>query len=266
MRKFLIGAVVLATALITAAVALGVTQRTFNEKFTNSSTGSPVVSKTGSATGALFAEHSEDPSNTDNNKQPASDDVDTDIFPKGAAIIQKAIPQCNATEQDFSQKGDQACPAKSNVGSGSAKVRLKFNGTNDIPATVKLFNGTKNRLFAYVSPTPGQPIVIPTKVTGKPFKTQKLIITVPITCALGTPPNCGSAGEARIVDLSLFIKKVIGKVKKGKKKVKTPFLQTPKTCPKSGHWTFTFTFHHRDNSGTDKNTSDSACKKPKKKH
>jgi hypothetical protein len=263
-RKFLIGAVVLATALITAAVALGVTQRTFNEKFTNKATATPVVTKTGSATGALFSEHSEDPANTDNNKQPISDDVDTDIFPKGAAIVQKAIPQCNATEQDFSQKGDQACPSKSNVGSGSAKVRTKFNGTNDIPATVKLYNATKHRLFAYVSPTPGQPIVIPTVVKGKPGKTQKLIITVPITCVLGTPPNCGSAGEARIVDLSLFIHKVIGKVKSHGKKVKTPFLKTPKTCPKSGHWTFTFLFHHRDNSGTDKSTSTSACKAPKK--
>jgi hypothetical protein len=257
-RKFVIGAVVLATALITASIALGTTTRQFTQFFTNSNSATGAkVTKKNTATGVYFFERSEDPANTDNNKQPIQDDVDTMIFPAGAVINQAAAPQCGATDQDFSQKGDKACPAKSNVGTGAAKVRVPFNGQPDINAGVKLFNGKKKQLIAYVTPTIGQPVVLRTVISGKAGKTQKLTITVPLTCLIGTPPNCK---DARIVELSLFIKKTIANVKKKGKTIKIPLLTTPKKCPASKKWTFTFTFHHRDGSGQETRTSDSPCK------
>jgi hypothetical protein len=252
---------VLAISLITAAVALGVTQRQFVQTFANSAGGSPTT-KPKTVTGISFFEHSEDPQNP-NNHQPIQDDVDTMTFPSGSKIDQTAAPQCGASDQDFSQKGDSACPKKSKIGTGSAKVALKSPApTSDgyIPATVTLYNGKKNTLIAYVNPQGAQPVVLKTVI--KKGTTPKLIITIPVNCVLGQPPSCDPfAGDARIVELRLGISKVVGKKKKKKKTVKVPFLTTPAKCPASGNWVFTFTFHHRDNSGQEVSSSNSPCKK-----
>src|SRR5436190_1600369 len=81
-----------------------------------------------------------------------------------------AAPQCGASDNDFSQQGDQACPKKSRLGTGSAKLRTKFNGPADIPATVTLFNGKKKTLIAYVNPQGAQPVVLRSKLKGKKGK------------------------------------------------------------------------------------------------
>ena len=264
MRKFLIGAVVLATALITAGVALGVVQRTYTETFATTAGGTP-VSKTNTATGTNLAEDSLDPANTANNEQPPQDDLDTIVFPPGSTLDQSATPQCNATDAQFTQKGEAACPKKSNVGSGHARLRTKFNGTQEIQATVTLFNGKNKTLITYVNPVGANPQILRSKVQGTKGKNQKFVIPVPISCVLRTPPDCknsqgASAGDARIVHLDLSIKKVIGKKKKKGKTIKVPLLKTPKKCPASKLWTFTFMFHHRDGSATDVKTSTSPCK------
>jgi hypothetical protein len=262
LRKYVIGAAVLVAALITAALAFGATQRQYTENFAPSATEKPTT-KPNTPTGIYFSEDSQDPTNP-NNHQPIQDDQDTMIFPPGTSIDQSAAPQCGASDNDFMQQGDSACPKKSNLGTGHAKLRTKFNGTNDIPATVTLYNGKKHKLIAYVNPQGAQPVVLRSALKGKKGKNQQLKIPIPINCVLGTPPDCGGpegSGDVRIVHLDLAFKKFIAHKKKHGKKVKVPFVKTPKKCT-SGGWVFTFIFRHRDGSGAETKTSISPCVKP----
>jgi hypothetical protein len=262
-RKFLIGAVVLATALITAAVALGTVQRTFVMTFGKTATATS-TSKPNTATPTFLSEDSLDPANGANFQQPPQDDLDTIIFPPGTTLDQSAAPQCNATDAQFAQKGEAACPKKSNVGSGHARLRTKFQSAGEIQATVTLFNGKNKKLLTYVNPQGANPQIIRTSVQGKKGKNQKFSIPVPVSCVLGSPPDCTSngtsAGDVRIVHLDLTIPKLVLKKKKNGKTIKIPLLKTPKKCPASHKWTFTFKFHHRDGSTTDVKTSDVPCK------
>ncbi|HEX8073868.1 MAG TPA: hypothetical protein VF545_02700 [Thermoleophilaceae bacterium] len=228
--------------------------------FATSATGTPTT-KPNSATGLYLTEDSSDPANSANNEQPRQDDKVTFGLPSGTALNKNAAAKCGASDQDFSQKGESACSKKSNVGSGNAKIRLRIPDSNDIPASVTLFNGKGKTLITYVNPQGAQPIVLRSTVNGKLGKNQTIVVPIPISCVLGSPPNCDpNAGDARISHLDLTIKRVVRKKKKNGKTIKIPLIKTPKKCPASKTWTFTVAFHARDNSVTDNKTSDSPCK------
>lgn len=271
MRKFLIASAVVTVSLVIAAIALASgTQRTYTQTFGSSATGKSTT-KTNAATATYFEEHSEDPTNTANNKQPQSDKEVDVIFPKGSKIDTSVPKSCTATDQDFMQKSTDACSKKSLVGNGHALVRTRFNGTHDVPATVTAFNckkgcykpagsdvKTKNQIILYVNPQGVNPVFIRGTIAGKVGKNQKIVAPIPVICTFGTPPNCGSAGESRIVELDLTINKIKKKVKKHKK----AFLTTPKKCPSSGLWKFTILFKARSAPDTNQSVDSSApCKK-----
>jgi hypothetical protein len=267
LRKYVIGAAVVATALITAAVALALTQRTYKQTFATSATGAP-TKKPGKPSGSFFIETSTDPANTAGNKQPKQDKSVDDIFPAGA-VLNPAIPaSCTADDGAILDSGGAICPAKSKVGSGVAFVRLNGNGTKDIKATLKAYNcqksckpptgsgiATTNELIFYINPQGSNPIVLRGVIQGKAGQTQKLHVPIPINCVFGTPPNCGAAGDIRIVKFSLTIDKV---VKKTAGKPDKAYLTTPKKCPSSKNWLFTIQFHGRDGK-TQTKTSKSPC-------
>jgi hypothetical protein len=267
LRKYVIGAAVVVTALITAAVALAVTQRTYNQTFATSAKGAP-TKKPNKPSGSFFSETSTDPANTTGNKQPKQDKSVDDIFPPGA-VLNTAIPaSCTADDGTILSSGGAICPAKSKVGSGVAFVRLNANGTKDIKATIKAYNcqksckppagsgiATTNELILYVNPQGSNPILLRGTIQGKAGQTQKLHVPIPIKCVFGNPPNCGPNGDARIVKFSLTIDKV---VKKQAGKPDKGYLTTPKKCPSSKNWLFTIKFNGRDGK-TQTKTSNSPC-------
>lgn len=254
------------TALITAAVALAVTQRTFSQTFTakNKAGKVVVVTKPNTFTGTAFTETSTDPANTAGNKQPKQDAFVDDIFPAGAVLNPGVPASCKATDDQIQTSGGSVCPAKSQVGTGIAFVRLNGNGTNDIKATIKAYNcktgckpkaGTPptNELILYVNPQGSNPLTLRGTVQGTAGKTQRLHVPIPINCVFGTPPNCGVAGDARIVKFTLTINKVLNAAKT------KAYVTTPKSCPSSKNWVFTIKFHGRDGKVQTK-TSKSPCK------
>jgi len=254
LRKLLIAAVVAVASLASAAIALAATQHHFKQTFSSldKKSGKLKVTKTpGAPSGTIFHSDSHDPANTSNNQQPASSKEIDVTFPAGTKINAKAIPACAASDSDFFSKGPAACPSKTQLGhfpggcignnkrdkdcSGKATVRLRFPGGGDIHARVYAFNAKNGKITLYINPQGAQPIILRPKLsTGKK---PVLAVKIPILCALGSPPNCGSAGEARLDSLDLTIDKLGSK--------SNPFIKTPPKCPASKNWVFSITYKYR---------------------
>ena len=274
-RKYLIGAFVLAASLIIAAVAIATTTRTYTQNFAtkNFNTGKVTapVKKPGTLAGTYFKERSEDPDNAEENNVPKQDAFVDDIFPKGMVLDQGVPASCKSTDDEI-QQGSKPCPKKSKVGNGHGVLRANAAPSPDIQATIEAFNckskcakssgnssvPTKNQLILFVNPAGANPVILRGTVQGDPGK-QRLHVIVPVNCAFGTPPTCQGNPDIRIVEFELSINKVKKTVTKNGKKTTKPFLRTPKTCPKSGKWTFKILFHGRDGKD-DKKQSKSPCK------
>jgi hypothetical protein len=241
LRKLLIGALTGAVMLAVAAIAMAATETTYSQKYT--------TNKAGKSAGTNFATTSIDNENTSGNNQPAAA-REVDIgFPKGTKINQKAAPFC----KNLDESANDPCPKNTKIGSGTAEVRLKFNGTAPIPADVTAYN-RKGGLFLYVVPSvQGQaPVVL------KPvFNGITLVTKIAPLCVLN---DCGTNGEAVLTKFTLNTKAITKTVKKGKKKTKTVFITTPKTCTAAG-WKFTGTFKYDPPTPTKVLTANQACKK-----
>jgi hypothetical protein len=220
--------------LAVAAIAFAATQTTYSQKYT--------VSKAGKSAGTNFDTTSIDPDNSAENQQPAKTRKLVIGFPSGTKIDQSVKPYCATLDES----ANDVCPKNTQIGSGTAEVRLKFPGSAPIPAKVTAYNRKKG-LWLYVVPqVAGQaPVVI------KPtFQGLKLITVLTPLCVLN---DCATNGEAVLtkfhLDTKAYSKTV--KVKKGKKKVKktTNFITTPAKCTAAG---FKFTADFTYDDGTTK--------------
>jgi hypothetical protein len=261
-RKYLVAAAVAVVALATAVVAIATTQRTYKQDFstatfktnddgTYTTTKGKPTKKPGKPTGSYFIETATDPENTEGNEQPKQDAYVDDFFPKGSKIDQSSAPSCKKTNDEIINSGGKC---KGKIGAGKAVLRTQFSSAPDINASLTAFNcekgckppegsglGSKHQLIFYVNPGGSNQVVLRGTVSTKDG-VPKIHVPIPINCVLGTPPDCGDAGDARIVKFELSIKKYTRKVD-GKTKV---FLKTPKTCPSSHKWPFKIKFHGRD--------------------
>jgi hypothetical protein len=222
--------------LAVAAIAFAATETTYSQRYS--------TNKANRSVGTIFKTSSLDPANTAENQQPAKTRKLVIGFPAGTKIDQGVKPYCATLREDQ----DQVCPKNTQVGSGTAEVRLKFNGSPTIPANVTAYNRKKG-LWLYVVPqAPGQaPVVI------KPtFKGLKLITNLTPLCVLN---DCPKNGEAVLTKFELTTKAF----KKGKGKKTRFFLRSPKTCPKKG-WKFTGDWTYDDKS-TEHKQSFQKCKK-----
>jgi hypothetical protein len=239
LRKLLIGAIAGAVMLAVAAIAYAATETTYSQSYT--------TTKAGKSAGTIFKTSSIDTANTEENQQPAKTRKLVIGFPKGTKIDQSVKPYC----AQLDESANDVCPKNTQVGSGTAEVRLKFPGTAPIPAKVTAYNrksgGTKG-LWLYVVPqVAGQaPVVI------KPtFKGLKLITVLTPLCVLA---DCAKNGEAVLTKFELTTKAY----KKGKGRKTRFFITTPKTCTKAG-WKFTADFTY-DDSTTKHLESHQKCK------
>jgi hypothetical protein len=230
LRKLLVGVIAGALTLAVTAIALAATQTTYSQKYT--------VSKVNKSAGTNFDTSSLDPDNQAENEQPAKTRRLVIGFPAGTKINQTVKPYCAALKED--DPNGNVCPKNTQIGSGSAEVRLKFPGGAPIPADVTAYNRKKG-LWLYVVPTfPGQaPVVIKPEFHGLRLVTNLTPLCVPP----GTPPSCGENGEAVLTKFHLDTKAY----KKGKGRKAKFFIRTPKKCPKVG-WKFTADFTYDDGS------------------
>ncbi len=173
MSRILGGVVAAVVLAMTAAIGqAGETDRAaYDFKLSAKSPGTP----TGMSIDALF-KHPEDP----DAKPPALDTAELKL-PRGMQIDDDAVPQCDATDDDFQLQGREACPADTQVGRGAVTVMLgvapadpqtldivAFNGDGEIVEVV-FFSGTNvvagidrvtiedDRLVAHPPSPPGGP-------------------------------------------------------------------------------------------------------------
>jgi gas vesicle protein len=246
LRKLFLGAIVGAVVLAVAAIAYAETTTTYTQSYT--------TNKAGKSAGTHFNTTSIDPANTDKNQQPKKTRKLVIGFPKGTKIDQTVKPYCTELRED--DPDGNVCPKNTQIGSGSAEVRLQFGGDGGIiPAKVTAYNrksdGNKG-LFLYVVPqVAGQaPVVI------KPvFQGTKLVTNLtPLCVPPGTPPSCGDLGEAVLTKFKLDTKAY----KKGKGKKVKYFIKTPTKCSKTWKFTADFTY---DDASTKHLESTQKCKK-----
>jgi hypothetical protein len=250
MRKFAVGALVGVLVLAVAAVAMADTNQTYKQTFSQK--------KAGASTGTTFSTTSTDPQNTGRNEQPKRTTQFNITFPKGTVIDNKALPQCKATEEDFTNADnpDDACPG-SKIGNGTVKARLPISGSDDLTGTVTGYNG-KGKLLLWVvvqSPLGNQTLLIEGKLKSSK-KATTLKTPVPPSCVPpGIPSNdCkDGAGTPQYAILTSFNLKTMA-YKKGKK----TYMKTPAKCSKT--WSFAADITYDDNSHF-KTTSKTPCKK-----
>jgi hypothetical protein len=235
-RKLLLGAVIGAVMLATAAIAIAATETTYSQSYSKN--------KAGSSAGTIFKTSSIDPANTAENQQPAKTRKLVIGFPAGTKFDQSVKPYC----AQLVESNNDPCPKNTQIGSGTAEVRLKFPGGAPIPATVTAYNRKKG-LWLYVVPSvSGQaPVVI------KPtFQGLKLITILTPLCVLN---DCAKNGEAVLTKFEL----TTNAYKKGKGKKTRFFQRSPKTCPAAG-WLFAADWTY-DDATTEHKTSIQKCKK-----
>jgi gas vesicle protein len=215
LRKLLIGALAGVVVLAVAAIAYAATETTYSQSYTKN--------KVKASVGTIFKTSSIDEANTEENQQPKKTRKLVIGFPAGSKIDQGVKPYC----KELDESANDPCPKNTKIGSGTAEVRLKFNGTAPIPANVTAYNRKKG-LWLYVVPqVAGQaPVVI------KPnFKGLKLITNLTPLCVLN---DCAKNGEAVLTKFELKT----NAYKKGKGKKTRYFLRAPATCTSKG-WKFT---------------------------
>jgi hypothetical protein len=255
MRKLAVGALVGALVLAMATIAIADTVQTYKQSFS--------ATKTSASTGTTFSTTSTDASNTSRNSQPKRTTEFDITFPKGTIIDNKALPQCKATEEDFTNADnpDSACPG-AKIGSGDVKARLPIAGSPDLTGTVTGYNG-KGKLLLWVvvqSPLGNQTLLIQGKLKSSKTKTT-LNTPVPASCVPpGIPSNqCkdgdGNSQYAILTSFSLKTKKATS----GKGKKKQTYMTTPAKCS-GGKWTFNADITYDDNSHFT-SASTTPCKK-----
>lgn len=246
MRKLVVVALAGILTLAVAAIAIaaegtsGTTVQNYDQTYSQK--------KVNKSTGTTFRTSSTDESNTAKNRQPKRVTNFDIAFPAGTKIDNKAAPQCKATDTDFAnaEDPDDACPAKSKLGSGKVAARLPFDSPlGDVDGVVTAYNAPKGLLLFVNLQEANQTLVLRPKFSGRNLRT-----TVPHSCV---PPNrpdqgCrpGGTGEpqdAVLVDFQLKTKPVVS----GKGKKRRQLITTPKTCP-SGGWTFQASIKYADGS------------------
>jgi hypothetical protein len=237
LRKLFIGALVGALALAVAAIAFGATTQTYSQTFSKSNAGA--------STGTSFKTSSSDPANPKNQQPKAVREFDIK-FPAGSKVNYKAVPVCNASDDDILTNppgSPQAACKKSVIGSGKASARLPF-AVPDIQATVTAFNA-KKALILYVQPQGSNSFVLRPKFKGNVNNGPTLATKVPPNCI---PPSTNQGGFCRnapggpVQDeaiLNHFELKTLAN-----KKGKNVLMTTPKKC--KGTWTFTANLTYAD--------------------
>jgi hypothetical protein len=148
-------------------------------------------------------------------------------FPTGGKWNGSKFPKCSQAVLEDPNKGPNACPAKSKIGSGKGVGYAKpFFDT--VPADLTLYNGG-NSVLVWVFPTTvGPTFVTPCTIVGG----YNLDCKIPRIQTLPNRPDAavGTVNTSTVAKI----------IKKGKKKY--PLIVTPKKCKGSWKSSATFSF------------------------
>lgn len=159
------------------------------------------------------------------------------VFPSGTRLDLGAVRACRASDQEITRAGPSVCPAASRVGSGSARLALGSTGTLDTRLTV--FDGGRRIILVFTSASGSVVRVLSGTISGTHVKA-----TIPRMVL-------SSGGEVAVTRFALQLR-AAGTAKR-------PFIRTPRTCPRTGRWTFTYLPRYDPPYGVQRSTSSMRC-------
>lgn len=149
-------------------------------------------------------------------------------FPKGTRFETPAGTPCELEPEEVAQRGPNACPSKSRIGTGKAEALTGFSGGVDpiFENLTVIYANTGVIIHARPSGALGQTLGLWGGFSG-PFT---LETEIPALCLPGgVPPTCAK-GDASISKIDLNVKVV--------KKGKNVLIRTPSKCT-GGKWNYT---------------------------
>ncbi len=210
--------VVAATAAAVAPAAQAGVRADYGQTFTTSTPGT----STGTDTQILY-KHPTDP---DAKPIPVRREVFT--FPAGTTYDESVVPDCNASDVELMVLGKDACPPDSWLGGGQGDTLMTgFPGAGETPMDLDAWDDGGD--FLLLGGTRDPPIrqVAHGRREGQ-------VVTVDVPHSPGGPPD-GESALRRIHHV--FPARSLGS---------RAYMRTPRTCPRSGVWTFRAQFTFAD--------------------
>ena len=130
------------------------------------------------------------------------------------------------------------CPAASRIGSGSSRLALGTTAVT-LDTNLTLFDGGRRLILVFTSSTGKVVRVLSGTIAGTHVK-----YTIP-------PIALPGGGEVAVIRASLTLRAA--------GTVTHPLIRTPRTCPRSGRWTFTYLPRYDPPYGVQRSTSSMRC-------
>jgi hypothetical protein len=165
------------------------------------------------------------------------------VYPRGTKFDLKKSGNCTATDDELIAGGVAACPSASQVGAGNGKLFLGLLGTWDVDAY--LFTARPG--FALVVAAESGPVL------------KVIRMTIDGNEVTGDISRTSLPGGYQPAFTQFFLRTE----KTGN--ARHPGLRTPKTCPKSGRWKFTYLPEYVEPYGVQRSTSTMPCKRARRR-
>jgi len=183
----------------------------------------------GSPAGLAFRQLYKNPNDPDAKPSP----VRRFLFaaPEGTVFDGSAVPACDATDQQFQQRGKAACPGESVVGSGFITVMTGFPGEQPLRAAATVFNSGDGIIELFTDQRTGTFLAI----ERPQFRGKNAFEDTEIAPTPGGPPDFESAAREAYLEFPV-IRGPGGK----------SFITTPPECPTDGRWIARFEWTNAD--------------------
>jgi len=177
--------------------------------------------------------------------------------PPGTRIDTSVPERCTATDDQLKTQGESACPVGSRVGNGTIVAAVLVAPGPDKPRTtfdVSIFN-TAGGLIMTARPQGSSTVGAVARGT---IKGRTTTVTVP-TCLTGgqAPVQCKSDETALVTVFQRTFRIV-----RGAPGHRRAYLTTPRTCPRSHHWTAAARLTYADGA-SERVTATSGCRRPR---
>jgi len=226
-RRYLVGAIALVSAVAFAATALGqgtASRQSASLKFT--------VERPNAATGVRIAIDYRNPNDPDA-KPFAVRRVVTELA-RGSRTNTRVPARCGASDAQLMAQGAGACPDRSIVGGGRLSTDNGVPGPSRmIRNRVTLINNRRELIFLTRSTNTPAPMRLVVRADAEGRKTTTTVPPVP-----GGPPD----GFLAIDRVKLRMQKLSRRID-GERRA---YVRTPHSCPGSERWVSAFRFGYRD--------------------
>lgn len=186
----------------------------------------------------ILYKHPDDP-----NAKPIPVQQEVFTFPVGTRWDESVVPDCTASDEELRVQGESACPAETRIGTGDNNVSMTgFPGAGESPFTINAFEQGGGR-FRVLGAADGFPLRF---IAHGRREGRTSTVDVPETP--GGPPD-GRNALRRIHNV--FPARSVGR---------RAYMRTPRTCPKSGVWTFKARLTFADG-GVERNVSKMKCRR-----